>query len=163
MNTEIWKTITQHPKYEISNHGQVRTKATGFIRKPTRQNKHDLKVGVRKDGKLTFILTARTVLSVFHSEPDTGMVVFHRDGDRSNNHVGNLSWVSRADIMKVVTKRKTPSLTPSQVKEIRRIYPTGAINIQTIAELTCIPMGDIEELLTDQTYTSSIYYPENFK
>jgi hypothetical protein len=50
-----------------------------------------------KDGKCKDWLVARLVAITFLGEPTEGFTVNHMDGNRLNNHIENLEWLSLAD------------------------------------------------------------------
>lgn len=108
---EIWKPIPDYEGlYEASNLGRVRSvhkKITysklhgkrvwsGRILHP----KHgDEKIGYRvdlwKNGEHKTFLVARLVCMSFKGKSD--LTVNHKDGDRLNNNIENLEWLTRAD------------------------------------------------------------------
>lgn len=56
------------------------------------------RVDLWKNGKPKCLLVARLVATTFLEDLiDTDMTVNHKDGNRLNNNVENLEWVSRAD------------------------------------------------------------------
>ena len=56
------------------------------------------RVDLWKDGKPKTFLVARLVATTFLEDLiDTDMTVNHKDGNRLNNNIENLEWLSRAD------------------------------------------------------------------
>lgn len=119
MNEEIWKDIKGYQGYQVSNLGRVRTynKITNNKRynirkwkdrilhlKPSTSSRANIKQGMGyrvslwKDGKCKDFLVARLVATTFLEDLiDTNMTVNHKDGNRLNNKVENLEWLSKAD------------------------------------------------------------------
>lgn len=119
MEQEIWKDIKNYTGYQVSNLGRVRTyNKISFTKmhgerhwknrilkfKPFTSSKNPIKQGTGyrvdlwKDGKQKTFLVARLVATTFLEDLiDTDMTVNHKDGNRLNNKVENLEWVSRAD------------------------------------------------------------------
>lgn len=109
---EIWKDIEGYQGYQVSNFGRIRThnKITNTdthgarhwkdrILKP-KISKKDMcsRVELWKDGKHKTILVHRLVANAFlEKRIDTNLTVNHKDGNRLNNNVENLEWLSRAD------------------------------------------------------------------
>jgi len=111
---EKWKDIPNYEGiYEVSNFGRIRTKEG----KTTYSNRHGLRrwksrilkykgvnyttgkrVTLWKNNKYKDWLVARLVCMTFHGVPeDLKMTVNHKDGDRFNNHIYNLEWLTLAD------------------------------------------------------------------
>lgn len=116
MLNEIWKTIDEQPKYEVSNLGRIRVKATGLIRKQQK--------GVTCKGywNISFYqghglptknyLVHRLVAKAFIPNPNNLPQVNHIDSNRENNCVDNLEWISISDNLKHSFRsnnRKAPS------------------------------------------------------
>ena len=94
---EDWRVIREAPRYSISNKGKVRNNSTGRI----------LKLGINSDGYPMVVLSLgerKTITRKIHVLVATmfvdgyspGFEVNHIDGDKSNNRVRNLEWVSRS-------------------------------------------------------------------
>lgn len=119
---EIWKDIKGYSGYQVSNLGRVRThnKTTYTKRhgerhwkdrilkfKPDYNSKYKGKQGTGyrvdlwKNGKCKGFLVARLVATTFLEDLiNTNMTVNHKDGNRLNNNVENLEWLSLADNIK---------------------------------------------------------------
>lgn len=76
--------------YEITRDGQVINKKTGHILKPQPNGKGYLRVSISK--KLQFV--HRLVAEKYIPNPDNLPQVNHKDGNKLNNCVENLEWVS---------------------------------------------------------------------
>ncbi len=122
MEKEIWKDIKGYQGYQVSSWGRVRTH-----NKTTYTEKHGIRqwqdrilhfkpstttnqrskqgmgyrVDLWKNGKPKTFLVARLVATTFLEDLiDTNMTVNHKDGNRLNNRVENLEWLSRSDNIK---------------------------------------------------------------
>lgn len=113
---EMWKDIPNYEGiYQASNLGRIRTvegKKTysklhgervwkSRILKPKQGRDFNLcgyRVSLWKDGKHKDYLVARLVCTTWHENLiDTKMTVNHKDGNRLNNNIENLEWLSLAD------------------------------------------------------------------
>jgi len=112
---EVWKDITNYNGYQVSNLGRVRT-----YNKTTYTKKHGvrhwknrilkeridkknrmLSVNLYKNGKGKSFLIHRLVAQEFLGFPENkSMTVNHKDGDRLNNKLENLEWLSLKDNIK---------------------------------------------------------------
>lgn len=116
---EIWRDIKGYQGYQVSNLGRVRThnKVTFTKRhgerfwkdrilkfKPytTTNQKSKQGMGYRvtlwKAGKPKTLLVSRLVATTFLEDLiNTDMTVNHKNGDRLDNRIENLEWLTRAD------------------------------------------------------------------
>jgi hypothetical protein len=119
---EIWKDIPRYPGYQASTLGRIRTfnKTTYTKRhgerhwenrilkfKPSQKSHHNLKQGAGyrvslwKDGKVKDFLVARLVATTFLEDLiETEMTINHKNGNRLDNRIENLEWLSRSDNIK---------------------------------------------------------------
>ena len=123
---EIWKTIKDFPNYEVSTYGRVRNKKTkhilsGAVDKSTGY----IKVGLWMDGNGTTKAVHRLVAETFLKQK-IGFDVNHIDGDKTNNNVDNLEWVSRSDNMKHAYRIGLSKPTDKNGKPVR-IIETGEV------------------------------------
>jgi hypothetical protein len=72
----------------------------GVIKSQIVQNSGYLIVNFRLKGKQKNFLIHRLVAEAFISNPETKKYVNHKDGDKLNNHVDNLEWVTASENMK---------------------------------------------------------------
>ena len=110
---EVWKDIPGYEGiYEASTYGNIRTvegKITHNKRCGTRRWKSRVlkgrgnnpttgkRVSLWKDGKCNDWLVARLIATTFLGTPPEGYTVNHKDGNRFNNNIDNLEWLSVAD------------------------------------------------------------------
>ena len=92
---EKWKTIIRCPKYEISNHAEVRNKKSKKYIDPIYSRKlddHVINLQTSNGDYQTFSLK-RLVCETFHGGPHDEYDVLNTDGDLNNMHANNLQWI----------------------------------------------------------------------
>ena len=103
MEAEIWKSIKGYEgHYFVSNLGSVKTNnhygsGKDAILKPAKDNKGYLRVSLTKDKILKTYKVHRLVALAFIENPNNKPYVNHIDGNRANNHVENLEWVTPSE------------------------------------------------------------------
>jgi hypothetical protein len=140
---EIWKTVKGHSKYEISNYGRLRGgKNPDYIHKGAKDKDGYILVLMKCDEKGKYARNRlsrrlhRVVAEHFIPNPYELPQINHKDGNKENNHIDNLEWITvqdnilhchatglhdEANIMNSKRVAKVDPLT----NEIIKIYPSG--------------------------------------
>lgn len=121
-STEIWKRIDSHPRFEVSNFGNVRKRR--YTRMYSSTESHEVPpkdiVPYKSNNGLQVTLDAkqvsvhRLVATAFIPNLENLPRVIHRNGDKTDNRSDNLSWVA------------TASDTAKIAEKYRSLYGTGA-------------------------------------
>lgn len=96
---EIWKPLSSQgfSKYEISSHGRIKNLQTGYILKGSLFQGYIRSGLTNDDGKLKNLLVHKLVAEVFLQKGDESHVVTHLDGNKANNNVANLRYISLSE------------------------------------------------------------------
>lgn len=141
--------------YEISNLGRVRNKRTGrFI--VTKQGKLGYpKVNLWKSNKYKTILIHRLIGIHFIPNPLNYKEINHIDGNRTNNSIENLEWVSRKQncihavetgLVPLGQARRNSKLTNAQAMEIYKLSHSGTMKRQEIANMFQISTTQVSQI-----------------
>ncbi|MEG0848507.1 MAG: HNH endonuclease [Myroides sp.] len=147
LSIEIWKEVEEfNNKYEISNLGNLRSKTRrinssiqpcGYRISPSREIKSQdngnsyKQFYVSVDAKRVMKYSHRLVAKYFIPNPNNLPEVNHIDGDKGNNSVSNLEWVtlqqnrdhaSENGLMQRGEKHKLSKLSETQIIAIRRLF-----------------------------------------
>lgn len=96
---EVWKTIPNYPKYLVSSKGRVRSlqNSHDLLLKPVVTNGY-YKVRLSNNGKIDDKLIAYLVYFTFITDTlKENYVIDHIDGNKLNNDLENLRYISRSD------------------------------------------------------------------
>jgi len=99
---EEWKAVAEcNGEYYVSNHGRVKSLKFGKERilKPRMQGlglKYPV-VSLCFNGKIHQVKIHKLVALAFISNPENKKTVNHKDGDKSNNHIDNLEWLTQKE------------------------------------------------------------------
>lgn len=99
MNNEIWKDIKGYEGlYQISNLGRVKSyKRNNIILKPGKTKRGYMVVSLCSKKSIKKVYIHRLVAQSFIKNINSFEQVNHIDGDKANNKVDNLEWVSAKD------------------------------------------------------------------
>jgi hypothetical protein len=114
---EEWRLCETFPLYEVSNLGNVRNARNKRLRKPTiRCGNRQILLIIVPGKKRRFATVSRLVLMAFKPEGMGLTKWWHINGDRSNDSVDNLMWVTWNDLRKLRKRAKRKALRLSAKK-----------------------------------------------
>lgn len=168
-----WRVCLNFPDYEVSNYGDVRRckvctrnrqSFKGKVLKPKIDKRGYYQYTLSKDKKIHYLTGHKLVAIAYIGMPlNKTFMIAHLDGDKSNNFVGNLKWVSNSEnqLHRRVHEDFIPfrghiSLNVKQVKNIRKRFKEGEIQSNLATEYG-VSHGVINKIVNNVTYTRSIY------
>lgn len=131
MEKEIWKIVNFNSNYEVSNLGKLRNTKTKNVLK-LRDNGHGYLVAhLYNKGKRKVEYIHRLVAYCFIPNIDNKEEVNHKDGDKSNNCVKNLEWVTKSENIKHSYKIGLREITEKQrqnaILQLSKITPEALL------------------------------------
>ena len=93
-----WKTINGYPNYEISSSGLVRSTRFDRILKGSKNNGGYEYVNLIYNRIKKTTSVHKLVMEHFGpAKPIEGMVIDHKDGNKDNNNLSNLEWITSSE------------------------------------------------------------------
>ena len=161
MEVEIWKRLPMYVGIEVSSVGRIRKAANRRRREriltdfPKDRDGYCRCSVQRLDGTWTSQPVHRLVATAFIPNPENKPAVNHKDGDRQNNRVENLEWVTpkenvyhsfiggKRKFVKDVPKKTV--LTDFQINEIDKLRTLYTVN--QIAKLFNIEYQTLKNII----------------
>ena len=172
---EIWTLIPSlQNKYEASSAGRIRYSRTLHILKPQINMHGYLQISAYIDGKYKTFRVHRLVAEVFLGVCPKGYVVNHKDGNKQNNAIENLEYVTHSQNnqhaldtgLRSPAKNIRPSargennanakLTKEIVFEILSIRKEKGYGCRRIAKILNISRGTVNAILSGRTWKDAV-------
>ena len=126
IENEIWKKINIDDFiFNVSNYGRVKSQKH-IISYGTKEDNGYKRVSITNNTIIKKILIHRLVALTFLDNPNDYPLVNHKDGNKENNHVNNLEWVSHSqnaqhavNILKVGGQRKVAQFDKDTLEIIK--------------------------------------------
>lgn len=168
--------------YEVSNLGRVKSAAIfirhdgnwadegGYTKKIKIRTQQTNRYGYKaikmcKMGNCKRCLVHRLIALAFIPTDNPKLQINHIDGDKTNNNVNNLEWVTPKENMKhawetglinkdhtVGSRHHKATLTEEQVVEIRSLYAAKAFTKDQLAEKYDLNKSTLSDLLYRRTW-----------
>ena len=145
MSNQEFVNIKDHPRYEINKDGVIRNKQNKKVKAQYVGSTGYYMVSFSYKNKSNPHRVHRLLATTFIKNPLNAPHVNHIDGDKLNNKLSNLEWVTHAENMKHAFDNKLANntgenngqskLTEKQVIEIKTLLNNGNLSQYKIAKL----------------------------
>lgn len=180
---EEWRPVSGYEGYyEVSNLGRVKSAAIfirhdgnwaevgGYVKKIKIKNQNINRYGYKaiklcKLGKCKTLLVHRLVALAFIPTDNPKNQINHMDGNKENNTIENLEWVTAAENMQhawatglvnnkhmLGSNHHSALLNEEKVREIRRLHQTTKPPIKDLAEKFGVSVGSIKDVIYNRTW-----------
>jgi hypothetical protein len=165
----MWKRYKQ-TRYFVSDDGKVYNEITGVEISISRSDRYD-KVKLQLNNKTYTKAVHRMVAETFLESPLERKEVNHIDGNKRNNNVNNLEWVSHLENMQHAARNnlmssgyahKSAKLSEKDVEEIRILFSEGVCDDEIVKKFGIGP-GTVAKIRYRQTWKNilpNLEYPE---
>lgn len=157
-------------EYQVSDMGRVKSLKTkrGMILRP-KKNKYGYMVIMLSKNNVTKNYSMHSlVLTAFVSERPEGLVVNHKDGNKANNNLSNLEWVTTRENVwhshevlmnpygnppiRYGEKHHCAKLTKEKVIEIRELYSAGEFSSRQLGRMFGVSKVNILNIVNDKIW-----------
>lgn len=163
--TENWKSLKSivecGDNYEISDKGRIKN-IRGKILKPFVKKNGYIQITLNLKGAEKKYYIHRLVALAFITNPDKLPEVNHCNGDKNNNSIGNLEWVTRKENVShsyyTGLKNQTGETNPmsllkdDDIREIRRMYESGKYLQKEIARIYGVSNQTINNIIHKKSW-----------
>ena len=159
---ELWEDVFGYEdRFRISSHGRLYSKISCKILSQTISKTgyytHGTKIGGR-NGKAVCFKIHRLVAKAFLLNPEEKLYVNHKDGNKLNNLLSNLEWVTSSENSIHAHKNgfcthpkgdmsKNSKLNQSIVEDIRREYSEEGVSQRSLASKYSVSKTTIQNIL----------------
>lgn len=145
---EHWKQVKDYPHLLVSDKGRVWTTTYNRELKSHTTNRGYLRINLSKDKTVKRVHIHRLVAEAFIPNPNNLPTVDHIDGNKLNNNVENLQWLSYSDNTRKANNGSIGICKPIICVETGKIYKSrkeaaNELHIRT-AVLSAIANGEYE-------------------
>lgn len=125
---ETWKSIDDFPKYQVSDQGRIKNIQTDRIFTGSKDAFGYMHVRlVNPYGGITLKKVHRLVAEAFLPNPESKPIIDHIDGDKTNNALSNLRWVTYSENSRAYEASKGQRKTAAKNRKIAQYSLDGAL------------------------------------
>ena len=157
-----WRTITEASNYEVSTNGQVRNRTTKKILKGRLSKNGYLQVSIKIDATQKFCnrYIHRLVALHFIQNPNNKREVNHIDGNKENNTLSNLEWVTSSENQKhrhLIGNKKTSNRHIGMFNKKGKMVKDFNSILEAVAYFNKTSRVNIDNALQGKQYTAYGY------
>jgi len=116
----IYKTIESYPNYMIDESGNIKNIKGRYI-KPRYDKRGYLRVNLSHNGKKRTFFVHQLVMQTFNGLGKKYAIIDHMDGNKENNNINNLRYVSLGENIELAILKRNDELN-FYLRELKEIY-----------------------------------------
>lgn len=160
LSGEEWRSIEGFSRYQISTLGRIRNVNFHIMKDSVRGDGYNWILLVGDDGKQKNFSTHRLVATAFIPNPENKPQVNHIDGNKQNNRVDNLEWVTGSEnvrhayannLIKDKSAEGTANIVAAAKKTLKRVCNIPVICTTTNEEFESIHHAALHYSVDDTT------------
>ena len=118
---ELFKVIEEFPNYQISNLGNIKNNKDILLKIGKRiSNSGYIQVRLSKEGKYYYRYIHRLLAKAFLPNPNNYRTINHINGNKHDNRVENLEWLTHSENMKHAYKIGLNRISEKQSEAIKK-------------------------------------------
>lgn len=156
---EEWRPSSFNPKYSVSDRGRVRGPRNNLL--SLRPNHLGyVRFSIPIEGVIRSVSAHALVMDAFVGARPDGMTIDHINGNKSDNRVENLRYLTAADNIRASSalglnahgeRHGSAKLNPAQVTEIRRLRSQGLVQ-RAIARRFGISQTHVRDIISGKNW-----------
>ena len=162
LQLERWKKVVGFPNYSVSDRGRAKNNKTGYIFKPRTSGSRRgyPQVYLRNNGAKSKRFIHRLVLGAFVGPCPPKHETNHKDGNRDNNRLSNLEWVTSSENQRHAyrfgltpvpcTKNENNGmckLSNAEVKQLREMRFLFGVPVRNLSPLFGIGLKHVDRII----------------
>lgn len=162
MDNEVWKNIKYYfGKYKVSNMGRIMDK-NGDLLSLYDHPRGYKSVSLSLCDNYRLKLVHRIVAETFIPNPENKPQINHKDGNKENNKVNNLEWVTQKEnsvhasenglLLRKKYNSNISKLQKNEVLQIRSIYEQKWVTMKEVANAYNISIQAVSKIIRRQSY-----------
>lgn len=160
----VWRNIRGFDGYKVSNDGYVYSEKTRRILNRINNNKGYYHICLTVDGKMQYQLLHRLIAEAFIPNPEGKPFINHIDGNKKNNKIENLEWVTNQENIRhafeIGLMKGRPSNRKKAIlqidKDTKQVIKEYSSQLEASKELN-IHVGSLSQCLNGKYKTAGGY------
>lgn len=146
----MWEQIKDFPNYEVSDLGEVRNISLGIVLTAYDNGLGYFQVKLRNSTTKATKYVHRLVAEAFLPNTNPKLEVHHKDHDKANNRLENLSWVTKSEnirLAKVFHCKRVNSTCPQCKIEFKHINSITRVYCSNLCRTNSTKLTSIDNFL----------------